>query len=226
MKNRKWVLAVALGVLASGAPIAVGAEVNPGPGNATTNLTTVSGGFELADDASSVAANSTAQFDLTAGTLALTSVPNLHFQSESVANLIHGAQTLNLDTAAVTANAKDFDGNNSQTIKVTDYRGTNAGWHVTANLGDFTGKKTITPDSITIGLNTAGDNLTGVAASADNFVGADTALINAPVGGGSGITTSTVATGGLTLPQDPQALAGTYQATVNWALLAAPTPAS
>ena len=40
MKNRKWLLVLALGVLASGAPVAVGAAT-VGPGDATHNLSNV-----------------------------------------------------------------------------------------------------------------------------------------------------------------------------------------
>ena len=223
MKNRKWVLAVALGLLTSGAPVAVGAEVNAGPGNATTNLTNVSSGFELADGSSSIAANSTAQFDLTAGTLALYAVPNLHFQSGSIEKLISGAVTLNFDTEKVTPDDQNFDGNNFQQLVVEDYRGTNAGWQVTANLGAFSGKKAITADQITLDGPVGGSNTTNVSFTNANFAGTNATVLNAPQDAGSGLTNVEVVEGELVLPEDNAALAGTYQATVNWALVTAPS---
>ena len=223
MKNRKWVLALAIAALASGAPVAVGAEVNAGPGNATTNLTNVSGGFELADGSSSIAANSTAQFDLTAGTLALDAVPNLHFKSGSIENLISGEVTLKFDTEKVTPDDQNFDGNNFQQIVVHDYRGTNAGWQVTANLGAFSGKKTITAKNITLDGPVGGSNIANVSFTGANFAGTTATLLDAPQDAGSGITNTEIVVGDLVLPEDNAALAGTYQATVNWALVTAPS---
>ena len=222
MKNHKWFLALALGVLASGAPVAVGAA--SGPGNATNNLTNVSEGYEVSDVNTPASADSTAQFDVEAGTLSLLAVPNLHFESKSVADLIHGEQTLNLDTEAVAPNTNSpaFDGNNNESIKVQDYRGTNGGWQLTAKLGDFTGKKVITPSQIQIKGSVSGENTKSLAVSESSFVGEDTAILSAPEGDGTGVNEAKIDAGSLTLPQDREALFGTYQATINWSLSAVP----
>lgn len=227
MKNRKWFLALALGVLASGAPVAVGAAT-AGPGDATNNLTNVGAAYELADDNSTAAANSTAQFDLDAGTLALLAVPNLHFESKSVADLIHGEQTLNLDSGAVAANTNSpaFDGNDTKEIKVQDYRGSNTGWQLTAKLGSFTGKKVITAEQIQLKGTVTGDNVANMDLSDANFIGVDAAIVSAPADAGTGLTDVTVTSGSLTLPQDLNAVFGTYQGTINWSLSAVPTPPS
>lgn len=222
MKNHKWFLALALGVLASGAPVAVGAA--SGPGDATNNLTNVSEGYEVSDVNTPASADSTAQFDVKAGTLALLAVPNLHFESKSVADLIHSEQTLRLDSAAVAPNTNSpaFDGNNDESIKVQDYRGTNGGWQLTAKLGDFTGKKVITPSQIQIKGSVSGDNTKSLAVSESSFVGEDTAILSAPEGDGTGVNEAKIDAGSLTLPQDREALFGTYQATINWSLSAVP----
>lgn len=229
MKNRNWFFALILGVLASGAPLAVGAEDFAGPGTADQNLTTVTDGFELADDGSVVQANSTAEFDLTPGTLALIAVPNIYFKSGSVASLITGARTLDMDMdTATTTNNTDHDGNNARTIQVLDYRGNNAGWRLSGSLGDFTsGSTKVTATSITLAGTTSGDNTTAIALSGANFGGGHVAsLLIAPEGEGAGNTEVEVTSGALALAKDTKAVAGTYQATVNWQLIAQPTPAA
>lgn len=228
MKKRNWLFALTLGVLASGAPVAVGAVTFEGPGTSAQNLTNVSNGFELADDNSSVQANSIAEFDLTPGTLALIAVPNIYFKSDSVANLITGTPTLETDMAAATPNSHDFDGNDEQTISVHDYRGNNAGWRLSGSLGDFSsGSTNVTATSITLAGTTTGDNTADVALSSANFAGGhEASLLTAPQGEGAGDTEVKVTSGKLALAQNTKAVVGTYQATVNWQLIAQPTPAA
>jgi hypothetical protein len=221
---RLWLAALAAGFVA-GPALNVQAA-----GDAGQNLTTVSAGYDYdALGQTAATADSVAEFDLTGGTLALTAVPNLHFSSGRVQDLITGDLTLHADQQAVASRAAGYDGNDAQQLEVTDYRGTNSGWQVTAKLGAFQhvgeASAPLTATSIELAQGTvAGDKSAGIAVSASNFSQDASAVLAAAPSQGSSTTTATITAATLALPKTPDALAGQYQATINWALAATPTP--
>lgn len=222
------ILAAAIGgLLAGSTPLVVQAA---GPGDATTNLTTVSDGFELAADGTPSVAISSAQFFIDGGTLALMQVPDLTFGRSSVGALIQGPQTLHLQAGSIPkdSDAPGFDGSANQQIVVRDFRGTNAGWTLTAQLGQFknlTSAKTLTATKATLGDGgISGDNVQTIALANADFTSNATAILTAPVERGSGTTTAQLADATIDLPQTVNATAGEYRAPLNWVLGAQPTP--
>lgn len=205
--NGWWLLALAAG-LAAGPTIPVAAADEDTP-----EQTTVGAGAAANGDATT--ANSVADFDLEGGTLALVAVPVLHFERASVAELINGSKTLKTQ------------GELAPQLQVNDYRGSNAGWQVTAKLGAFqlTGAadRQLIADSIQLGQATVtGDNTATLAIDSKNFSGIANTVLAAPQGKGSGQTSAKIAAAALTLPQDVTILAGNYEATIDWTLTAAP----
>lgn len=224
---------VGLGIAGSGGTTVFAADPG-GPGDAGANLSTMATpGFIVGNDGTPAAGETIAEFEIAGGALSLDAVPNLHFGKQNVADLIQGALTLTTDNVAVTRNATGYDGNDDKTIKVTDNRGTNAGWNLTAKLGTFTNTKPgfttekLTADSATLSDGaTAGDNTTGITLSDGNFATTANVMLKAAAGQGAGDTTAKFGTGTVIIPQKKNAAAGTYQATINWSLAATPDPAS
>jgi hypothetical protein len=123
------------------------------------------------------------------------------------------------------------DGDADLTVQVTDNRGTNAGWTLTAQTGQFV-FGTDTPASATdlnvsaLKFNTVSNSSSG--AEANPFNVADSVTTGATVWSadtthvGSGVNTAEVSAATLSLAKSPQAKAGTYRAPITWTLTTGP----
>ncbi|WP_461213964.1 WxL domain-containing protein [Lacticaseibacillus sp. GG6-2] len=230
---RKRYLGALVGLIGLGIAGAGGTTVfAAGPGeSASDNLTTTTGGFAVGDDGTPALGSTIAQFQIDSGTLSLVAVPNLHFANQNVTALITGNLTLTADGVAI-SNDDPYDGNNTKTITVADYRGNNAGWTLTAQLGEFTNTKAtdekLTADTAALsGGDVTGDNVTGVTLSTDNFAAeSPTTMLDATTGKGAGSTNAKFTGATVTIPQKTAAVAGTYKAAIDWTLAATPDPDS
>lgn len=221
MRKVIWLLgSIAAALLAGGAPLTIQAA---GPGSQSENLnTTAEAAFVLADDSDTAAANSVAQFEITPGQLSLKAVPNLSFEEGKVQDLMTGSLTLGLNEQNVSPGNEGYDGNNTKRIEVLDYRGSNAGWQLTAKLGEFAGRTPLTATSLTFEGSAAGPNYTGEIGTG-NLADEPAAILTAATDQGAGATEGTVSAASLTLPRTANAGAGDYRATITWTLGAGPT---
>ncbi len=233
MNKRYWgaiIGLVGLGIITGGAHTVSAAS---GPGTSLSDSLTSEGVTFAVGADGQAAGRSMAQFQITPGNLSLAAVPNLSFKDENVTDLIKGDLTLTTDsaTSAVTNDATGWDGNNAKTIRVTDYRGNNAGWQLRASLGTFANTtqtdKTLAAISATLaGGNLTGDNVSGLALTSDNFSGAGAALLSADQDQGSGESVATFTSATIILPRDTTAVAGAYKAAIDWTLEAGPDAVS
>lgn len=212
-----------------------------GPGTATDNIsstTTVGKGF-IADgtDATGAAAGrSTAEFQVAPGDLTLDAVPNLKFAGTNVSNIVKDDTTLNYASGSVSAN-QNHDGNSNTALSVTDYTGSSNGWNVLASLGQFSNsaKGTITDADLTLAPNTTTTDsglskpdsvtLTAAAANDANNGIQENSIWQAGAGKGQGQNTTTYNTDAtkLLIKKQTAVQPGTYQATLYWSLVSAPT---
>lgn len=218
MKWTKWMIVGAF---------ALGLAVTP---KLTTHAAEVSDlGIVTTTDKSGTA-TSTAQFTATAGNLTLDRVPDMNFGETNVEDLVNGT-TLNYKDSSVTQLDNAKDGQLQNQMKVTDYRGSNAGWTLSANAGAFTNDSdssvmnvtslSFTADGATIGTSSDANS----ALSTNSFSGSDTQVWGATAGNGAGVNTADVKANGATLvtAATPRATAGTYRAPITWTLSAAPS---
>ena len=221
MKKATWLIStVAAALLASGAPLTINAA---GPGDEKGNLnTSTDAAFVLTDDADTAEANSVALFSIEPGNLSLKAVPNFNFGNAAVKQLIDGPLALGLANGNVEPGKEGYDGNASNTLEVLDYRGTNAGWTLTAKLGAFAGPTTLIASSLALSGSASGSNYSGSLGTGNIAQAAATVLAPAK-GQGSGATTGTVATAKLELPKTATASAGDYRASIVWTLAASPS---
>ena len=208
------------------------AAMAAGPGTTTNNLTTVSSGY-VADTTGSAEAASNAEFTVSPGSLTLNQVPNISLGSAGVKSIATADTTLPV-VSGTTTGGTSYDGNNSGTLSVSDYRGNHAGWSLSVGMGPFTsGTNTVTDAKLTLN-ETAGtlDN-TATAAPVNLLLSQGTVtsgwisnpenLWNADTNTGEGNNTATTATSSsLLISKQPLISAGTYTATLYWALDSAP----
>ncbi|MCD2256626.1 WxL domain-containing protein [Agrilactobacillus fermenti] len=207
---------------------------NPGPGTETTNLATKIGdsvGYLSTNDTPALA-NSVVEFKVDPGYLTLDAVPDFSFEKTSVtalgsekgANLkLNGFETSGADPTS--KGVDSFDGNKTGLIQVSDFRGTLAGWKLSASLKDFTTKATVDGASPTI----SGTLQLAAAGVQAPFQGADiskgsTTIANAAEGTSNGVFKDQLTTDSATLAlaQQPKAIPGSYQSTLTWTLAATP----
>lgn len=209
-----------------------------GPGTASSNLTNVSGGY-VADSTGSAQAMSNAEFTITPGPLSLNQVPNIVFGSVSVKDVSSANTNIPISTGAPTGGT-GFDGNNNGALNITDYRGNHDGWSLTVGMSPFTsGANNITEAQLTLD-ETAGtlDNSATAAPLSltlpqstvtNGWISSPKTLWNAAAKSGEGSNSATTAASSkLTITKQPDVSAGTYNATLYWALQNAPaatTPA-
>ncbi|AYM02311.1 WxL domain-containing protein [Levilactobacillus yiduensis] len=226
------IAAVVLGM----SPVAASAA---GPGTATSNLTNVSTGY-VADSTGNAEATSNAEFTVMPGTLTLNQVPNVVLENTSVKSIASGNADLTVTDTAPTAGTA-YDGNNNGTLNVTDYRGNSAGWSVTVGMGPFTsGSSTVSDATLTLDQTTGALDNTATAVPtsvklsqstvSNDWISNPQLLWDAAAGTGQGDNTATTAaTSNLQITKQANIAAGTYDATLYWALQNAPaatTPAS
>lgn len=225
MKKATWLFSsVIAALLATGAPAVVSAE--SGPGTSDSNLSTgTTDGFTLATDTEVATAESVAEVNIQPGNLFLKAVPNLNFGEKEVKGLITNGLDFSLTKGTIQTGAAAYDGNSSNSIEVDDFRGTNAGWTLNAKisgftkLGDNSASLSATEFTLTgaVKTDTLDENLTG-----SNIATGETSILTAAEGKGSGIVQSTLEDAKLSFAKTPNAVAGTYQATVTWTLSAVP----
>ncbi|KRO26632.1 extracellular protein [Lactiplantibacillus fabifermentans DSM 21115] len=214
-------------------PLAVAAA---GPGTATSNLTNVTDGY-AADSTSTAEAQTTAQFVVAPGSLTLNSVPNIALSNTNVKDIATAATTLPLSSSSTVTGATTYDGDGNGTLTVNDYRGSHAGWTLTVGMGPFSsGSSTVS--SATLNLVTSKPTTDNASTSApvalnipqstvtSGWITNPQTLWAAAANTGEGQNTaSTTEASSLAVAKQPLISAGTYSATLYWALQNAPTAA-
>lgn len=181
---------------------------------------------------------STASFVANPGELTLVKVPDMNFGTTSVQDLIAGTtleyQNGNADTNGMsnTSNA-----NQDGTLQVADYRGTSAGWQLSAQAAPFTADH----NAVTLGTTTltfspmvdtdqSGTQANNLATNT-NIYNTNAQIWSADATGttpeektGTGTNTVTFTQGIATLKigATPSAVSGTYQSQITWTLASAP----
>lgn len=198
-----------------------------------------------ATDGNPAVGKSTAEFTVTSGDLTLDAVPDLNFGSTTVQKIATEGTTLNLVDGNVqgenvtSKGVTATNGNADLNLKVSDFRGNNSGWNLTAALGFFQAKIKDSKsqdatdslsrlDGVTLHLvvkstddKTKTNSVTPNVVNLNQGDATGAILLNAngddSVGGGENNfkadTTST-----LTIPKDPKVKAATYQADITWTL--------
>jgi len=212
-----------------------------GPGTASSNLTTVSDGY-VADSTGNAQATSDAEFTVTAGALSLNQVPNIMLGSTTVKDIATGpTTTLNVTTGAPTAGTA-YDGNNEGALNVTDFRGDNSGWSLTVGMSPFTSSTKATITDATLSLDQTTGTMDNTATAVPNslkltqstvtngWITSPQTLWDAAANTGQGTNSATTAaSSNLAIGKQSNVVAGTYDATLYWALQNAPaatTPAT
>ncbi|WP_179393945.1 WxL domain-containing protein [Lacticaseibacillus absianus] len=225
MRRSSW-LGLIGGVLigvAGGVPVVAAT----GPGNAGENIAAavVGAGFTVSEAGDADAA-SDATVELSAGALTLDAVPNFHFATKPVADIITGrALTLALGDGPRTA--ANYDGNDDGVAVVTDYRGTNGGWTLSAEAAAFERvggdvSDTLYFSAFPITGKATGDNIGALTSGAELLDGGP--VMAAAPGFGTGTTTWRLDSATVELLQSVAAKAGQYRSTIQWRLSTTPQP--
>ncbi|VDG20753.1 WxL domain-containing protein [Lactiplantibacillus mudanjiangensis] len=218
-------------------PLIASAATGPGT-SSSDNLTTASAGY-AATTGSNAQAQSNAEFTVAPGALTLDQVPNIALGSVNVKDIVTGSPELPL-VASNTTGGSGYDGNGNQDVSVTDYRGNHAGWTLTVGMGPFTsGPATVTGATLALDLTkNSTDNattdapvslhLTQDTPSAGWISNPQTAWAVLSSSGEGRNTAFADTTSSLTIDKQATITAGTYDATLYWALQNAPvaTPAT
>lgn len=209
MKKTNWIIA---GAFALGLAIAPQATAHAADGDPT--------------------GNSTASFVAAPGQLTLVTVPDMNFGTTNVKDLIDGTSLSYVDGKAVTTGMTETNANQNGQLQVADYRGTGAGWQLTAQAGDFTvNHATTTPLNVTNfsfgGL--ADTDHSGTFANAlvanTNIYGAGAEIWNTgatTTGTGTNTVNFTAGDARLDIGASSSAVSGTYQSQITWTLSSAP----
>ncbi|MFC6180120.1 WxL domain-containing protein [Lactiplantibacillus daowaiensis] len=227
---------VALAVLALTPLFASAATTTTtGPGTSSSNLTTVSDGY-AATSTGNAEAQTNAEFTVSPGSLTLNQVPNIALGSVSVKSIATGSPNLPL-VAGNTTGGAGYDGNGNSDVNVTDYRGDHAGWTLTVGMGPFTsGTATVSSASLALDVSKGATDNTSTSApmtlnltqgtTTSGWISSPQTVWNADANTGEGSNTATAEpTSSLTLGKQPTITAGTYDATLYWALQNAPAAA-
>lgn len=173
---------------------------------------------------STASANTTAQFKVEAGKLTLDAAPDFNFgQTVSLAELAAKGE---LDQATQDGNTVDADaddhgktiGATTDTLQVSDYRGGNTKWELSAKVGNFKNGSSELAGVITL-ANDSGDALAG--ATIDNAAKPVLNSDGTPSVGVAGAMTktSTFVSGSTVSFVDLTGVkAGTYNAAITWTL--------
>jgi hypothetical protein len=186
------------------------------------------------------------------GALQLVAVPGFDFGSVGTTDLITGKKDIASQSVAKNADGSNTDtptvANDSQHLTVSDLRGTNVGWKLSASMTSFTKDGAAAGDAtgtINGTLNLKGDkdqlvkDYAGHAWDTDKDLpalatlatfptlnggvaipttGADTTIYDATAPDGAGINVANTHNSTLDLTAAPSATAGHYAATITWTL--------
>lgn len=215
----------------------IGVNAATGSGSGTTDNNIADGstgaGFVAEDSAS---AKSTAEFAVTAGKLTLDAVPDMQFGNAGVSDIAtkdiatknvvltyqDGKVTDKKDSEG-NVTAKDTnDGNDAGLIRVSDFRGSGAGWKLSLGLSAFSnGSDTLGGTTLAIALGDKKDAV-GIASSTDGT--ASTPIYVAATDTGMGVNDFTIdGDTELQIAKNPKVKSGTYQADLTWTLSNTPT---
>ncbi|KMO46142.1 WxL domain-containing protein [Lacticaseibacillus rhamnosus] len=188
---------------------------------------------------------SVAEINLKEGKLTLDAVPDLNFGEIPLADILAGNVTKALKdntvpVGPIKTTTDPKDGNDTGDLSVTDLRGSNAGWELTAQLGALTNKtnQTLAGTMTLQGANLITDNpsydgtnnpkepktLTfgGTAVTIWRAAAADGTGTNMGQGQGKNTVKISDTNTSLALTKNPTATAGQYQAAITWTLSDAP----
>ena len=187
-----------------------------------------------------------AEINLKGGELTLDAVPDLNFGEIPLADILAGNVTKALKdntvpVGPIKTTTDPKDGNATGDLSVTDLRGSNAGWELTAQLGALknSANQTLAGTMTLQGANLITDNpsydltnnpkepktLTfGETTSVTIWRAAATDGTATNMGQGQGKNTVKISdtNTSLALTQNPTATAGQYQAAITWTLSDAP----
>ena len=214
----------------------IGGNAATGSGSGTTDNNIADGsvgaGFVAEDSAS---AKSTAEFAVTAGKLTLDAVPDMHFGMQlgnaGVSDIATRDVVLTYQDGKVTdkkdskgnVTAKDTnDGNDAGLIRVSDFRGSGAGWKLSLGLSTFSnGSDTLGGTTLAIAL---GDKKDAVAIASSTDGTASTPIYVAATDTGLGVNDFIIdGDTELQIAKNPKVKSGTYQADLTWTLSNTPT---
>lgn len=209
----------------------IGVNAATGSGSGTTDNNIADGstgaGFVAEDSAS---AKSTAEFAVTAGKLTLDAVPDMHFGMQlgnaGVSDIATRDVVLTYQDGKVTdkkdskgnVTAKDTnDGNDAGLIRVSDFRGSGAGWKLSLGLSTFSnGSDTLGGTTLAIAL---GDKKDAVAIASSTDGTASTPIYVAATDTGLGVNDFIIdGDTELQIAKNPKVKSGTYQADLTWTL--------
>ena len=226
----KTIKALSLSTAAMVAVMVGGASVNAaegsGAGTADNNISqgVAENGFEVTDT-TSAKANSTAEFTVEAGKLTLDAVPDMQFGATSVKKIIEGNVALPYLNGDVSDAKTTHDGNKTGLVRVSDFRGSDAGWSLSLKLGQFTNinDKTQAPfTGITMDLGvtpTKDTTLVNTKTGLEPGQSFELAATNADKqGSGQNDFTVDATKTKLSIAQNENVKAGTYQADLTWTL--------
>ncbi|WP_204122427.1 WxL domain-containing protein [Lacticaseibacillus mingshuiensis] len=174
------------------------------------------------------AAATTAEFIVTPGELTLDTVPDLNFGTVPIASL--------MDNATTTSQLVDYDNedegaNANQTgdVQVSDYRGSNDGWILSAQMTPFVADAD--GSELNGSMTLLGDGSTSTTVAPGTFGqtidtnSEDVIIWTADEDTGMGVNTDFISAGAanyVTLNQKADAVAGQYDSDVTWTLAAVP----
>lgn len=217
----------------------IGVNAATGSGSGTTDNNIADGstgaGFVAEDSAS---AKSTAEFAVTAGKLTLDAVPDMHFKSTTVKSIAtagsngvvlayqNGTVTKKINSTGIEVDKDTFDGNHKGLIRVSDFRGTGAGWNLSVSLGQFKNgndeESDYTLKGTTLKFSAITNSDVEVPAAITVESGATTAVpvATADVKTGMDINDFTIDSEKttLTIAKNADVQKGTYQADLTWTL--------
>lgn len=205
----------------------------------TTNISGgVAGEGYVATTEKAAEAKSTAEFEVIGGDLTLDAVPDMQFGKTSVKDIVTEATTTLTYQNGVVNNKKTADGNPNGRIRVSDYRGTGAGWNLSIALGDFVdiNNEDNVLSGVTLTLNAPLDDGNSLAASSKENIEvtptkaatvvnalSDKVEGNKTPGTGENVYTITKSDTTLKIDQNKAVKAGTYQADLTWTLANTPS---
>lgn len=175
--------------------------------------------------------SSTASFVAAPGQLTLVTVPDMNFGTTNVKDLIDGTSLSYVDGKAVTTGMTETNANQTGQLQVADYRGTSAGWQLTAKAAAFTADHATVPLNVTnfsfgglVDTDHSGTFANPLVAD-QNIYGAGAEIWNTgadTTGTGTNTVNFTAGDARIDIAATGAAVPGTYQSQITWTLASAP----